>query len=105
MWKDAIYIPTGKPFDYSTWDIDQNSLAEETARMTGVNVETAFTILMCELDWICANNPSSIYLDLLAKRIEAETGIDESIAYRILEAENEIYWKNGINYDPEEGEA
>ena len=105
MWKDAIYIPTGKPFDYSTWDIDQNSLAEETARMTGIDVLTALTVLMCELDWVSANNPSRIYLDLLAKRIEAETGIDESVAYRILEAENEIYWKNGINYDPEASEA
>lgn len=97
-WEQYTYVPTNEPFDFSATTMDGNALAEEVSRMTGIQVELAFVVLACEVCILEQTHIKEVWIQGIAKSISYLTKVDYSIVLRALEAEDEIYWKNGINF-------
>ena len=104
-WEQYTYVPTNEPFDYSTTTVDGNALAEEVSRMTGIEVELAFVVLACEVCILEQTYIKEIWIKEMAKCITYLTRVEYDVVLRALEAEDEIYWKNGINFEGSEGNA
>ena len=97
-WEKYTYVPTNEPFDYSITNVDGNTLAEEVSRMTGIDVELAFLVLACEMSVLTQSHIQEIWIREMAKCVAYLTKVDFGTVLRTLEAEDEIYCKNGMSF-------
>ena len=102
VWDQAIYVPTGKPFDYSSSDISASALAEEIERITLLPPPRSHRVLICA--WQVMKSRDFVSIFSLAQNVALLIGEQEYICFLVLTTEDYIYWKNGINSVPGDSE-
>lgn len=95
VWDEALYVPTGQPFDYKSHDISASALAEEIERITWIPPLRSHRILICS--WEVMKQRNEVSLFSLAQNVALLTGEEEYLCFLVLTTEDYIYWKNGIN--------
>ena len=96
--QEITFCSDEKPAVHGTTPcVDHDALAVEVSQVTGIELPTTFHVLTWELVLESYRPQKEVCLDRLAADISAFTGIEESRVYRILCAEDDIYWRDGIN--------
>ena len=87
-WERYTYVPTNEPFDYASSIPDDNALAEEVSRMTGIDVELAFVVLACEMSLLAQTRIREVWIREVAQGVAYLTKVDYETVLLTLEAEN-----------------
>ena len=87
-WERYTYVPTNEPFDYASSIPDDNALAEEVSRMTGIDVELAFVVLACEMSLLAQTRIREVWIREVAQGVAYLTKVDYETVLLALEAEN-----------------
>lgn len=96
--EEITYCPDVKPTVHKMAPcVDYDALAEEVSEMTGIDFPTTFHVLTWELVLGMYRPQVQVDLEQTAAVISAFTGIEEASAFRILCAEDDVCWRDGIN--------
>ena len=87
-WERYTYVPTNETFDHVSSIPDDNALAEEVSRMTGIDVELAFVVLACEMSLLAQTRIREVWTREVAQGVAYLTKVDYETVLLALEAEN-----------------